>query len=194
MPALMRVSWSNPGWSAGNSAPRVFVTEGPVGFITSVLFVVHPIQPWPVLKTALACPASGWGPRTQETLRNLGQLVLKRAPSPIKTVVLDKWLQLYPDQEATFYILEGFRFGFRIPVLGARTASMFSNLKSIQGLEVVVKEKIKKEVQADWQTGRVLGLFKEPLDRHISLLGILPKKTGREYRLIHHHLSYPEGD
>ena len=54
----------------------------------------------------------------------------------------------------------------------------------------ILKEKIKQEVDA----GRVAGPFDNPPfeNLHISPLGLLPKKTPGEFRIIQ-HLSYPEG-
>ena len=53
-------------------------------------------------------------------------------------------------------------------------------------MERVVQEKIAKEVQE----GRVFGPFTTP--PLVSPLGIVPKKTPGEFRLIL-HLSYPDG-
>lgn len=85
----------------------------------------------------------------------------------------------------------GFQEGFRIPFEGVRESRNSKNLKSIFGLEEVVKQKIEKEIKE----GRVAGPFSEPPlpNLRISPLGIVPKKVPGEYRLIH-HLSYPHGD
>ena len=68
---------------------------------------------------------------------------------------------------------------------------MTGHLKSVQGMEDVVQEKIRKEVVA----GRVVGLFSDPsVPRlRVSLLGIVSQKPLCEFRLIH-HLSYPAGE
>ena len=88
-------------------------------------------------------------------------------------------------------MLEGFKKGFRIPALGERTVIFAQNLRSVHGMEAVVKDKIAKEVQE----ARVLGPFAmAPLETlQVSPLGIVPKKAQGEFRLIN-HLSYPEGN
>ena len=53
----------------------------------------------------------------------LGKLTLEKGPSPIKMLVLEKWLELYPDEEAASYLRKGFRGGFRIPFQGKRVAA-----------------------------------------------------------------------
>lgn len=64
------------------------------------------------------------------------------------------------------------------------------NLRSVFGMEEVVRAKIAKEAQA----GRVLGPFSSlPLPNlQISPLGVVPKKAPGEFRLIH-LLSYLSG-
>ena len=115
---------------------------------------------------------------------------LEKGPSPIKLEVLEAWLKGYPCRADADYLLKGFRFGFRIPASGKRSACWAKNLSSVKGMEDVVQRKINKEVSE----GRVLGPFSEPPIRNlrISPLGIVPKKTQGEFRLIH-HLSFPEG-
>lgn len=64
------------------------------------------------------------------------------------------------------------------------------NLKSASENLKVVKEKIQVEIEA----GRVAGPFRVPPfpNMHISPLGLIPKKTSGDFRIIQ-HLSYPEG-
>ncbi|XP_067323909.1 uncharacterized protein [Anolis sagrei] len=117
--------------------------------------------------------------------------IFQKGPSPIKLAPLSEWLKTYPNRTAAAYLLQGFSHGFRIPAVGPRLACLSPNLKSVIGLEAIVKQKIDKEVRE----GRVLGPFPEPPTPHfrVSPLGIVPKKAAGEYRLIH-HLSYPKGD
>ncbi|XP_054843457.1 uncharacterized protein LOC129335043 [Eublepharis macularius] len=86
--------------------------------------------------------------------------------------------------------LQGFEFGFRIPFRGNRVPFMSPNLKSVVGMEEVVRAKIAKECAE----GRVLGPFPSPPVPclRVSPLGVVPKKAAGEFRLIH-HLSYPRG-
>lgn len=64
------------------------------------------------------------------------------------------------------------------------------NLKSVQGLQQVVRDKLAKEVREGWMLDPLMA---PPLQRlRISLLGVMPKKTPEEFQLIH-HLLYPKG-
>ena len=68
---------------------------------------------------------------------------------------------------------------------------MVKNLKSADEFPLVVDQKISKELQL----GRIMGPYDEPphvQNYKISPLGVVPKKTPRKFRIIH-HLSYPEG-
>jgi len=113
----------------------------------------------------------------------------QKAPSPIKLNVLKKWLQHYNQAEATI-LWSGFKYGFRLNYEGERKARFSKNLKSAVQYSSVVKQKIDKEIQ----TGRVAGPFDHvPIaNLQISPIGIVPKKSPGDYRLIH-HLSYPIG-
>ena len=44
-------------------------------------------------------------------------------------------------------MLDGFTYGFRIPVVGEHKAYFAQNLKSVRGMEQIVQEKIAKEVK-----------------------------------------------
>lgn len=87
-------------------------------------------------------------------------------------------------------ILTRFSVWFRILAPPPSTPTWAHNLPSVVGMEEVVCLKIEKEVQA----GHVIGPFTQlPIKNlQISPLGVVPKKTAGEYRLIH-HLSYPAG-
>lgn len=67
---------------------------------------------------------------------------------------------------------------------------MCSNLKSCIELPEIVLTKLQKELSAK----RIKGPFSEkPFNNfHISPIGLVPKKTQGEFRLIH-HLSHPKG-
>lgn len=89
------------------------------------------------------------------------------------------------------YLWEGFHFGFRIPFQDSWALYMARNFRSISGIAMVVQEKIDKLRQEC----RVLGPFASPPlpNLRVFSLGIVPKKTPGEYRLIH-HLFYPPGE
>ena len=111
------------------------------------------------------------------------------AKTPIKLSALETELQYYDSMESKC-ILEGFQNGFSLQYAGPYVATDTKNLKSANDLPHIVQEKINKEVTE----GRVAGPFSErPFDNlRLSPIGLVPKKTPGEYRLIH-HLSYPRG-
>ncbi|XP_054835512.1 uncharacterized protein LOC129329840 [Eublepharis macularius] len=112
------------------------------------------------------------------------------ARTPIRLHALTPLLARYPDRQAARFLREGFSSGFRIPFTGPRVAATSSNLRSARELPEVLAAKINKEVAA----GRVAGPFNSPPlpNLRVSPLGVVPKKTPGEFRLIH-HLSYPRG-
>jgi len=109
--------------------------------------------------------------------------------TPIKVDKLAKWIQGYNTLD-TEYLLNGFLFGFKIPYKGNRSYRFHKHLLSATSNMDTLKEKIAKEILA----GRVAGPFESPpfQNLQISPLGLVPKKTPGEMRVIH-HLSYPEG-
>ena len=115
--------------------------------------------------------------------------LLNLASTPINLVALERELAFY-DSVDRDCILDGFRNGFSLQYSGPYVATDTKNLKSAYELPNIVQEKIDKEVIE----GRVAGPFPErPFDNlRISPIGLVPKKTSGEYRLIH-HLSYPRG-
>lgn len=116
---------------------------------------------------------------------------LEKGPSPINLTVLASCLKNYPDSEAKLRLLKGFLEGFRIPSSPPTAPFWSANLRSVRGMEDVVRAKIGKEVKA----GRVLGPFADPPipNLRVSPLGVVPKKAPGQFRLIH-HLSYPKGE
>lgn len=112
------------------------------------------------------------------------------ATTPVKLHALCPLLEAYPQQAAARYLKDGFTFGFPIPFTGLRVAMDSGNLKSARERPDVVAAKIQKELAA----GRIAGPFTAPPmpNLRVSPLGVVPKKTPGEYRLIH-HLSYPRG-
>ena len=110
-------------------------------------------------------------------------VTLEKGPSPIKIQVLEEWLKSYPCREDANYLVDGFKYGFRIPTLGECRAVTVHNLRSVIGMEDIVQWKINKEVKEV----RVLGPFSAPPleNLRVSPLGIVPKKAQGELRLIH---------
>ncbi|XP_061466237.1 uncharacterized protein LOC133377049 [Rhineura floridana] len=148
------------------------------------------------LTPALAAPGAApsgveTGIRLAQGGQGLQAQLRERGPSPIKIAELRHLLHLYPLVLDAQFLLEGFTVGFRIPYLGPRRPFMSCNLKSVEGMESVLREKIRKEVVA----GRVLGPFAAPPipSLRVSPLGLVPKRAPGEFRLIH-HLSFPQGE
>lgn len=88
------------------------------------------------------------------------------------------------------FLVNGFRYGFRVGFVGERRAAQSPNLKSALEQPQAVRYKLLKELAA----GRIRGPFPRPPFQEFvcSPLGIVPKKVPSEFRLIQ-HLSYPYG-
>jgi len=110
-------------------------------------------------------------------------------PMPVIVERLDFLLSGYNHSIAEFLSLS-FREGFPLHYKGSPSCSDAKNLISTSENPEVVDAKIHKELEA----GRLSGQFMtRPLyPFQISPLGVVPKKTPGEFRLIH-HLSYPWG-
>ena len=110
-------------------------------------------------------------------------------PTPIRVHRLIPLLSGYHHSTAEF-LYSGFSFGFPIHFEGVRASSTAKNLVSAFQHPNVVDAKIKKELHSH----RLAGPFQFPPLHpfRISPLGVVPKKTPGEFRLIH-HLSYPKG-
>ena len=86
------------------------------------------------------------------------------------------------------FLSKGFREGFPLHYESIRVSSDATNLLSVLDNPEVVDAKLNKECEA----GRLAGPFHHvPFNPfRVSPLGVVPKKTPGEFRLIH-HLSYP---
>jgi len=109
--------------------------------------------------------------------------------TPINPKALSILLQGYPDDEKE-YLINGFTNGFLIPFKGPIPPLCQKNLPSATKHPQVIQNKLEKEIFK----GRIAGPFiKPPLpDFIVSPLGVVPKKTPGEFRVIHHE-SYPSG-
>lgn len=108
--------------------------------------------------------------------------LLARGTSLIRIPELLTLLWDYPDKEAAHYLADGFRHGFRIPVLPPICTTWARNLCSVMGTEAVVHKNITKEVEA----GRVTGPFRSPPmpNLQVSPLGVVPKKGAQRELLM----------
>ena len=88
------------------------------------------------------------------------------------------------------FLIDGFKYGFHLFSVGQSRSYESPNLLSAQQQPQVVDQKLAKELEAH----RLAGPFDTPPFPvfRVSPLGIVPKKTPGEFRLIH-HLSYPMG-
>lgn len=116
--------------------------------------------------------------------------VVNIAYSPIKVDALKRYAKNYIKEEAEF-LIKGFTRGFPIQYTGPRKPRDSENLRSCSLNPEIIKAQINKEIES----GRVAGPFEErPLPNLIvSPIGLVPKKTLGEFRMIH-HLSYPESE
>lgn len=113
-----------------------------------------------------------------------------KLPTPVQWSKLQQWLKGY-DKAESDYLISGFKHGFRLGFTGPRTTQNSPNLPSALSNNKIVNEKIKSELAA----GRIAGPFDvKPLNNlKISPLGLVPKNSPGEFRLIH-HLSWPRTD
>ncbi|XP_069109002.1 uncharacterized protein, partial [Argopecten irradians] len=107
--------------------------------------------------------------------------------TPINVDKLREYLQGYSSDKLS-YLIQGFTNGFHLHFQGERRPQTSPNLQSALTNPTIVQNRIDKEVEL----GRVKGPFPTiPLKNlKLSPLGLVPKKTLDEFRLIH-HLSYP---
>ena len=104
-------------------------------------------------------------------------------PTPIQVNKLHAYLEGYPIGSKD-YLINSFSAGFSLDYVGPQMASKCINLLSALQKPDAVDDKLAKELKL----GRIVGPFlTRPLpSQHISPLGLIPKKTPGEYRLIHY--------
>ena len=109
--------------------------------------------------------------------------------TPVKVDRLEFLLQGY-DPSLIRFLVDSFRYGFRMHFVGERRAYDSPNFKSASDKPDITSEKLRTECE----TGRMVGPFPAPPFRNFrtSPLGLVPKKDPTEFRLIH-HLSFPTG-
>lgn len=106
--------------------------------------------------------------------------------TPVRLQPLIPYLKGYPEAQ---YLIDGIKNGFKLGYTGERHFTFSPNLKSCTDFPDIVANKIQKELQAK----RIRGPFINPPFQHlhISPIGVVPKKSPGQYRLIQ-HLSYPD--
>ena len=104
--------------------------------------------------------------------------------------MLTQELTDYPCKNDKKVLLDGFRYGFRIPYHGSREQRLSKNHGTALKQPDIVWKKLSEEIKL----GRVAGPFQDiPIDNLIvSPIGLVPKSSPGEYRLIF-DLSYPQG-
>ena len=112
-----------------------------------------------------------------------------RLPTPIRVNKLCHLLSGYIHSTVAF-LHSGFSWGFPLHYEGDHVSFETTNLRSALEHPEVVDAKLKKELDAH----RLAGPFHSPPFPvfHVSPIGVVPKKSPGEFRLIH-HLSYPQG-
>ena len=110
-------------------------------------------------------------------------------PTPIRYDRLAVFLDGYPIEKLK-YLISGLKFGFSLHFEGLKHSFEANNLSSCSDHPDAVDKKLAKELDAQ----RLAGPFATPPlpNFRISPLGVVPKKTPGEFRLIH-HLSFPKG-
>lgn len=137
------------------------------------------------------CPKENACPHPQ--VSNLCRQTLPPPPTPQskskiitqkEQIVLAHYLEEY-GQTLSNLLLEGFKFGFKIPNQRPRQFRLSSNLSSIKGKESILMQRIQQELLCS----RIAWPFIEPPpfpNIQVSPLGLVPKKSPGEHRLIHH--------
>ena len=117
-------------------------------------------------------------------------LILNSPPvTPVRVSALKSLLSTY-DPDLKNFLVDGFSLGFRIGFAGTSNSLLAPNLRSAEEQPEVLSAKLDKE----WSAGRIVGPFSSPPFANFvsSPLGVVPKKTPGEFRIIH-YLSYPDG-
>ena len=104
--------------------------------------------------------------------------------------LLDRLLNGY-DIQLRHYLVSGFRDGFSTGCVNFSPNDAAQNLPSCNEAPHVIDEYVAKELSA----GRLVGPFPSTSSevQHISPIGLIPKKSPGEFRVIH-HLSFPTGE
>lgn len=162
----------------GNACPHPHVSVTSVQGYTGGNSALNPKVPQNTIQTILLTPQT-----------NPLQLTNDQSISTqIQVYSLTHYLQNYESELANF-LLQGFTFGFKIPYKGPRQFRLSRNLSSIEGKEHILQQRIDQELKHQ----RIAGPFCKPPfpNIQISPLGLVPKNSPGEFRLIH-HLSFPE--
>lgn len=108
----------------------------------------------------------------------------------VTPIYIHKLSQFLSGYQWANYLIDGFTSGFKLGYLGPRVSASASNLTSCKQHPDIVRQKLNEELQA----GRVKGPFSSPPlgNFRVSPIGVVPKKSPGQFRLIH-HLSYPPG-
>lgn len=124
------------------------------------------------------------------TAPNLQLLNRALAPTPIKLKPMLPFLHSYTNQSDAKRLISGFTYGFSLSFKGTRVQMSCKNLKSAILHHHIIMQKIEKEVLL----GRIVGPFTSiPFPNfRCSPIGVVPKRTPGEFRLIQ-HLSSPRG-
>ena len=114
---------------------------------------------------------------------------LPSLPTPVRIDRFLSFLDGYTPSTVR-YLRDGFTAGFHLHYTGQLISVHSQNLSSALEKPEAVDFKLDKELSAQ----RLAGLFSDPPFEtfHVSPLGVVPKKTPGEYRLIQ-HLSFPKG-
>ena len=89
------------------------------------------------------------------------------------------------------FLVQGFQYGFKLGCTQFDSFSVINNHPSVRKNPIVVCRKLNKELHLN----RISGPYSfKPFDNFVcSPLGLVPKKTPGEFRIIH-DLSFPEGN
>jgi hypothetical protein len=128
-------------------------------------------------------------PSTQIPLPMPIQQVATTVTTPICYKKLQSHLQAIDyDKSKTDYLVNGFKYGFRLQHHATVSNSLPDNDHSVSEHHTIVQDKIEIELKA----GRLQGPFEHPpfQNFHVSPIKIVEKATRGKFRLIH-NLSWP---
>ena len=118
-----------------------------------------------------------------------GQSSTISLPTPIKINHLGYFLEGYMLQD-TATLVSGFTAGFSLHFSGTTNLKEGKNLPSALNNQIAVDQKLSKELAAGRLARPFIAAPFHPF--RVSPLVLVPKKSPREFRLIH-HLSFPRG-